>query len=128
VLWRHGWLGARFRAEARPARVWQVLGTREIYILHHSDCGLTKFTTVSILGRVKAALGWLGAAALLRYGAAPTFAPGDDALEQSVRDDVASLCRSRVLLKGTPVVGLALDTASGRLREVARGRVRTDEK
>lgn len=105
-----------------------MLGTREIYVLHHSDCGLTKFTTVSILRRVKAALGWLSAAALLRCGAAPTFPPGEEALEQSVRDDVAALCGSRVLLVGAPVVGLALDTASGRLREVARGRVRTDEK
>lgn len=105
-----------------------MLGTREVYVLHHSDCGMTKFTAVSVLRRVKATLGWLGAAALLRYGAPPTFAPGDAALDASVRDDVASLCASRVLLRGTPVVGLALDTATGRLREVARGRVRTAEK
>ena len=106
----------------------QVLGTREVYVVHHSDCGLTKFSTTSLLRRAKASLGWAGALALLRYGAAPTFAPGDEALEASVRDDVAQLCRSRVLLRGTPVVGLACDTATGRLREVARGRVRTEEK
>jgi len=105
-----------------------VLGTREVYVVHHSDCGLTKFSAVSLLRRIKGALGWLGAAALLRYGAAPTFPPGDAALEASVREDVQALCRSRVLLVGTPVVGLALDTASGRLREVARGRVRTADK
>jgi carbonic anhydrase len=104
-----------------------VLGTGEVYVLHHSDCGLSKFTAASLLRRAKASLGWLGALALLRYGAPPSFAPGDAALEQSVRDDVDALCRCRVLLRGTPVVGLALDTASGRLREVARGRVRAAE-
>ena len=107
-----------------------MLGTRAVYVLHHSDCGLSKFSAASLLRRAKASLGWLGALALVRYGAPPTFAPGDEALEQSVRDDVAALCRCRVLLRGTPVVGLAqvaLDTATGRLREVARGRVRTAE-
>ncbi len=96
----------------------QILGTREIYIVHHSDCGLAKFDTPLLLRRAKQTLGWLGAARLLSYGTAPTFEERD--LERSVRDDVAALAGSRVILSGTPIVGLIFDTHTGRLREVTR--------
>ena len=95
-----------------------MLGTREIYVIHHTDCGLSKFDTTGLLSRARTSLGWLGAAELLRYGAAPTFKEGD--LERSVRDDVAALASSRVILSGTPIVGLVFDTHRGRLRDIAR--------
>jgi carbonic anhydrase len=41
-------------------------------------------------------------------------------LEKSVRDDVRSLASSRVILPGTPIVGLIFDTTTGRVREVTR--------
>ena len=87
-------------------------------LIHHTDCGLSKFDTPSLLRRARASLGWLGAARLLGYGPPPTFKA--DELDASVRDDVAALAHARVLLSGTPIVGLVFDTHTGRLREVAR--------
>jgi carbonic anhydrase len=96
----------------------QILGTREIYVIHHTDCGLTKFNTPDLLRRAKDSLGWLGAARLLGYGAPPTFKEPE--LDGSIREDVHALATSRVILSGTPIVGLAFDTRTGRLREVVR--------
>ena len=112
--------GGRVTADALKSLVasQQILGTREIYVIHHTDCGLSKFDTPELLRKAAATLGWLGVARLLSYGTAPTFDESD--LERSVRDDVAALAHSRVILSGTPIVGLIFDTHTGRLREVTR--------
>jgi carbonic anhydrase len=96
----------------------QVLGTREIYVIHHTDCGLSLFTTPSLLRRAKDSLGWLGAAILASYGRAPTFKAED--VDKALREDVEALAHSRVILASTPIIGLVFDTHSGRLREVVR--------
>lgn len=79
----------------------------------------SKFTNRGLLHTVRCSLGWLAAAVLLLwYGSAPTFA--EDDLDESVRQDVHALASNRLILPGTPIVGLVYDTHSGKLREVTR--------
>ena len=86
----------------------QLLGTREIVIVHHTDCGMLTFTDPELRGKVKTELG---------QDADFPFHSFSD-LERSVVDDVAALRASPFLLR-VPVRGFVYDVKTGRLREVA---------
>ncbi len=86
----------------------QLLGTREVAVIHHTDCGMLTFTDDQLRQKLRDEVG-------IEYDA--TFLPFTD-LEQSVRDDVAELRSSPALLKDAPVRGFIYDVKSGRLREV----------
>lgn len=86
----------------------QLLGTREIVIVHHTDCGMLTFTDPELRGKVKTELG---------QDADFPFHSFSD-LERSVVDDVAALRASSFLLR-VPVRGFVYDVKTGRLREVA---------
>ena len=86
----------------------QLLGTREIVVVHHTDCGMLTFTDPDLRRKVKTELG---------QDADFPFHSFSD-LEQSVRDDVAALRASPFLLR-VPVRGFVYDVKTGRLREVA---------
>jgi carbonic anhydrase len=86
----------------------QYLGTREIVVIHHTDCGMLNFTDEQLQQKLHDEL---------HVNADIPFLPFTD-LEQSVRDDVALLRESPLLLPGVPVRGFVYDVRDGRLREV----------
>jgi carbonic anhydrase len=86
----------------------QLLGTREIVIIHHTDCGMLTFTDAQLRQKVRDELGTETDAAFLSF----------TDVDQSVRDDVAAIRESRLLLEGIPVTGFVYDVKTGRLREV----------
>ena len=86
----------------------QLLGTREIVVIHHTDCGMLTFTDPDLRRKVKTELG--------QDVDFPFHSFSD--LERSVRDDVAALQTSRFLLR-VPVRGFVYDVKTGRLREAA---------
>ncbi len=87
----------------------QLLGTREIVVVHHTDCGMLTFNDEQLRKKLHDDMG------------ADTdipFYPFAD-LEQSVRDDLQTLRSSPLLLKDIPIRGFTYDVKSGRLHEVA---------
>ena len=86
----------------------QLLGTREIVVLHHTDCGMLTFTDAQLRQKLRDELGAETDTAFWSF----------QDLEQSVRDDVAAIRESPLLLKGVPVTGFVYDVKTGRLRQV----------
>ncbi len=84
----------------------QLLSTCEVLVIHHTDCGMLTFTNEQLQAR-------LGADA-----AGIDFLPFSD-LEQSVRDDMATIRASLLLPDDLAVRGVIYDVRSGHLREVA---------
>lgn len=106
----------------------KLLGTREWFVIHHSDCGMQLFTDDIIAGLLEESLvtasytpakGWHNTeggpgSVHGRYVKWHTFSD----LEQSVVDDVARI-RSHPLVPGhIPIHGHVYDVRSGRLVEV----------
>ena len=86
----------------------QLLGTREVVVIHHTDCGMLTFTDDQLRQKLRDDLG---------AQTTDAFLPFSD-LEQSVRDDVAAIRTSPLLLKDVPVRGFIYDVRTGRLQEV----------
>ena len=87
----------------------QLLGTEEVIVVHHTDCGMLTFTNDQLRGTLRE-----------RFGVDPgdaDYLPFDD-VDQSVRDDVAAIRASRLIADDVPVVGFVYDVRSGRLRQV----------
>jgi carbonic anhydrase len=87
----------------------ELLGTREVVVIHHTDCGMLTFTNDQLRQRLKEGRG------------AETdidFLPFSD-LDQSVREDVRSIRESQLLQHDVPVTGFVYDVRTGRLRTVA---------
>jgi len=87
----------------------QLLGTREVVVIHHTDCGMLTFTDAQLRRKLQEDLGALTDDPFLAF----------TDLEQSVRDDVAAIRGSRLLLKEVPVTGFVYDVKTGRLQQVA---------
>jgi carbonic anhydrase len=87
----------------------ELLGTEEVLIIHHSDCGMLTFTDESLRARLRAS----------RKANADSvaFLPFSD-LDQSVRDDLALYAESPLVRHDVPVRGFVYDVRSGKLREV----------
>ncbi|PSC68112.1 carbonic anhydrase [Micractinium conductrix] len=83
----------------------QLLGTTEIYILHHTDCGMLTFSTAQLQGIVKERLGADDGTVYHEFSD----------LEQSVRDDVALLRASPLVAPGTPITGGVYDVHTGKI-------------
>ncbi|MGI8687681.1 MAG: beta-class carbonic anhydrase [Thermomicrobiales bacterium] len=86
----------------------QLLGTRAIAVIHHTDCGMLTFTEEQLHQKLHDDL---------HVHAEIEFLPFTD-VEQSVRDDVDALRTSPLLLPDVPVRGYVYDVHTGRLREV----------
>jgi carbonic anhydrase len=86
----------------------QLLGTREVVVIHHTDCGMLTFTDDQLRQKLRDDLG---------AQTTDAFLPFSD-LERSVRDDVAAIRTSPLLLKDVPVRGFIYDVRTGRLQEV----------
>ncbi|HZS91095.1 MAG TPA: carbonic anhydrase [Chloroflexota bacterium] len=86
----------------------QLLGTREVVVIHHTDCGMLTFTDQQLREKIRSDLG---------VDTDQEFLPFSD-LEQSVRDDVQAIRTSPLLLKDVPVRGFIYDVKTGLLSEV----------
>jgi carbonic anhydrase len=85
----------------------QVLGTREIMLIHHTGCGMLLASDEEIADRVEQGT-----------GTRPDFPAGTfQDLEQSLRDSVARI-RSSPIVAHEAVRGFVFDVETGRLREV----------
>src|SRR5947209_17219949 len=71
----------------------QLLGTREVVVIHHTDCGMLTFTDDQLHRKLHDELG---------VDTDLAFLPFSD-LAQSVRDDVAAIRSAPLLLKDVPV-------------------------
>ena len=87
----------------------QLLGTREVIVLHHTDCGMLTFTNDQLSDKLRETFGV--------DTTGTDFLPFAD-LEQSVRDDVETIRSSPLVPKDIPVRGFVYDVRTGRLREV----------
>jgi carbonic anhydrase len=88
----------------------RLLGTNEIAVIHHTDCGMLTFTNPELHAKVRQDLG--------ADSTAIDFLPFSD-LEDSVREDVAFLQSSPLIPDDIPVRGFIYDVRTGRLNEVA---------
>jgi carbonic anhydrase len=84
-----------------------LLGTEEVVVIHHTDCGMVTFTDEELRSKLKADLG---------HETDLEFLPVQD-LEAGLRADVASL-KAEPLLVSVSVHGLMYDVRTGRLQEV----------
>ena len=87
----------------------RLLGTSEVAIVKHTDCGMLRFKNEDLHAKVKEDLG--------------ADAEGIDflpfaSLEDAVRDDVAFLRSSPLVGDDVVVRGFVYDTGTGRVREV----------
>ena len=92
----------------------ELLGTREIVVIHHTDCGMLTFSNDDIrtkLGETNGADCWNAAQGV-------DFLPFGN-VEQSVIDDVNAIRNSPLLRKDVPVTGFVYDVTSGRIHQVA---------
>jgi carbonic anhydrase len=89
----------------------RLLGTTEVVVLHHTDCGMLTFTNEQLADKVQAELG------VDVHGR--DFLPFSD-VEQSVRDDVATIRNSPLIPKDFPVAGAIYDVTTGVVHEVVR--------
>jgi carbonic anhydrase len=86
-----------------------LLGTREFLVIHHTDCGMTKFTDDVLHGMIQDATGI--------DVSDEEYLPFSD-MDESVREDVARLRDLKTLPEGVTVAGLVYDVRTGELREV----------
>ncbi|NJL04272.1 MAG: carbonic anhydrase [Chloroflexaceae bacterium] len=89
----------------------QLLGTGEIIVIHHTDCGMLTFSNADLAATIKRNL-------QVDVGERD-FLPFSD-LEQSVRDDVATLRQSPLIRADVPITGAIYDVTNGRVIEVVR--------
>lgn len=89
----------------------RLLGTTEVVVIHHTECGFGAFTNREIADKIKQELG-------VDVGDRD-FLPFVD-LEQSVRDDVALIRDSPLIPKNIAVSGAIYDIRTGRLHETVR--------
>ena len=87
----------------------QLLGTNAVVVIHHTDCGMLTFSNEDLRTKLKQQLN--------ADAEHIDFLPFKD-LEQSVRDDVATIKNSPLLLKNIEVSGFIYDVKSGKLLPV----------
>ncbi len=86
----------------------RLLGTEEIVLVHHSDCGMLTFTDDEFRSRIQAEVG------IRPPWAAEAFPDLDDDIRQSI----ARIKASPFVPKKDSVRGFVYDVRDGRLREV----------
>jgi len=103
--------GGRTRDALRSLVISQrLLGTNEIAVIHHTDCGMLTFTNPQLHAKVKQDLG--------ADSSGIDFLPFSD-VEESVREDVNFLLSSPLIPRAILIRGFVYDVRSGRLSEVA---------
>jgi carbonic anhydrase len=103
--------GGRIADALRSLAISQaLLGTAEVMIVHHTDCGMLKFSDESLRRQFEER----GVDA-----SDVAFLPFRDVAE-SVRADLAAYDRSPLVRHDIPVRGFVYDVTTGRVHEVAR--------
>ena len=106
---------------------YKLLGTKEWFVIHHSNCGMEFFTSEVMSGLLESSLetAALGADGFHDVGAGPGSAEGkyidwltigDNA--RSVVDDVTRIRQHPLVPAGIPIYGYIYDVTTGRLVEV----------
>lgn len=87
----------------------QLLGTREVMVIHHADCGMLTFSNDDLHAKVREELG--------ADDGGIDYQPFSN-VEESVRDDIAFLKGSALIADDIGIRGFVYDESSGRLTEV----------
>lgn len=87
----------------------RLLGTEEVIVIHHTDCGMLTFDNDTLRGIVRERLG--------ADASDIDFLPFSD-VEQSVREDVALIRSSPFIPEEIPVTGFVYDVKTGKIQEV----------
>jgi carbonic anhydrase len=87
----------------------RLLGTREVLVIHHTDCGMLTFSNDDLRGKLQTE--GLDASSI-------DFLPFSD-LDQSVRDDVKTIESSPLVSEDVSVRGFVYDVKTGKLREIS---------
>ena len=90
---------------------YKLLGTREFYVIHHTDCGMLTFTNDQLRDMLKRDTSSDEASRI-------DFLPFAD-LTASVEDDVKRIRAHPLIPAGIPIYGFVFDVKTGRLEEVA---------
>lgn len=86
-----------------------IIGTEEVAIIHHTQCGMETFTDAEIRQKLRSE----------RQANADNIAfLAFTDLEQAIRDDIATYRQSPLLRQDIPVRGFVYEVETGRLREV----------
>ncbi len=102
--------GGRARDALRSLVISQrLLGTREVAVIHHTDCGMLTFNNSGLRDKVQSDLG--------QDTGEFDFLPFTD-LDGSVREDIEFLQATQLLDPDTVMRGFVYDVRDGRLREV----------
>jgi carbonic anhydrase len=102
--------GGRARDALRSLIISQrLLGTREVAVIHHTDCGMLTFSNRDLREKVRQDLG--------QDTGEVDFLPFKD-VDESVREDVEFLLATQLLDLDTIIRGFVYDVQDGRLREV----------
>ena len=88
----------------------RLLGTREVVVIHHTDCGMLTFTDDELRAKVRQELG--------ADASHIAFLPFTD-LDESVRLDVAFLRASPLIPEDVPIRGFVYDVRTGTVHEVS---------
>lgn len=106
---------------------YKLLGTREWFVIHHTDCGMEKFTDEIMRGLLSKSLetATVGTSGWQDIGQGPGSTEGEfinwltirDS-EESVADDVRRIRRHPLVPKTIPIYGYIYDLKTGRLVEV----------
>jgi carbonic anhydrase len=87
----------------------RLLGTREIILIHHTDCGMLTFTDDEVKAQIQE-----------EVGIKPEFAmEAFSDLEEDVRQSIARIQASPFIPHKESVRGFVYEVETGRLREVA---------
>jgi len=106
---------------------YKLLGTREWFVIHHTNCGMEFFTNEVMRGLLKSSLktAVLDAGGFRDVGPGPGASEGDhiDWLtiknpEQSVVEDVRRIRNHPLVPRDIPIYGFIYDVGTGRLNEV----------
>jgi carbonic anhydrase len=87
----------------------RLLGTQEIILIHHTDCGMLTFSDDEVKGAVQADTGLKPPFALEAFGD----------LETDVRHSIARIKASPFVPNKSSVRGFVFDVTTGRLNEVS---------
>jgi carbonic anhydrase len=103
--------GGRVQDALRSILISQrLLGTNEVLVIHHTDCGMLTFKNEDLYAKVQEDLG--------ADASDIDFLPFPD-LDQSVRDDVEFLKSSPLVPDNISIRGFVYDVKSGRMSEVS---------
>jgi len=110
---------------------YKLLGTREFFVIHHTNCGMEFFTSEVMRGLLESSLetAELTSSGFRDVGKGPGSRAGEyiewltiKDQKQAVLDDVARIRTHALVPKSIPVYGYLYDVHTGKLLEVAGAR------